>query len=166
MIFLCRTQTNLANLTNWKELCPREKTKASQNTLPLVLPNFILCRGLALQSLEYNILLQCNWKVQNHTQGPHKGIYTIYPPEKNYLCIITLLNAWGLVIGTSVLSDEKDWGILPFIYAQWELFPVWSLGFLLRPYAATGRKSNVSLADLIYNIALSLRVTLACFAFW
>ena len=29
-----------------------------------------------------------------------------------------------------------------------------------------GRKSNVSLADPIYNVVLSLRVTLACFAFW
>ena len=43
-----------------------------------------------------------------------------------------------------------------FIHVQWELFLVWSLGFLLRPYAATERKSNVSLADLIYNVALSL----------
>ena len=38
-IFVCRTQTNQANLTDWKELCPREKKRLSQNTLPLVLPN-------------------------------------------------------------------------------------------------------------------------------
>ena len=50
----------------------------------------------------------------------------------------------------------KDWSILAFVHVQWELFPVWSLGFLLRPYAATGRKSNVSLAYLIYNVTLSL----------
>ena len=49
-----------------------------------------------------------------------------------------------------------DWSILAFIHVQWELFPVWSLGFLLRPYTATGRKSNVSLVDLIYNVALLL----------
>ena len=40
-----------------------------------------------------------------------------------------------------------------------------SLGFfLLRPYANTERKLNVSLADQ-YDVALSLRITLACLAF-
>ena len=34
-----------------------------------------------------------------------------------------------------------------FIYVQWELLSVWSLGFLLRPYTATVRKPNASLAD-------------------
>ena len=44
---------------------------------------------------------------------------------------------------------------------------VWCLGFLLRPYAATGRKSDVSLADLIRCCLFTqwLRLTLACFAF-
>ena len=54
------------------------------------------------------------------------------------------------------MPPKYDWSILTFIYVQWELFPVWYLGFLLRPYAATGRKSNVSLADLMYNVAFSL----------
>ena len=61
--------------------------------------------------MSYKLLeLQCNWKVQNHRQGLKKKLYTINnlsPPKKNYLCIITFLNAWGLVTGTAVLPDEK-----------------------------------------------------------
>ena len=35
---------------------------------------------------------------ESHEGGSKNNfiLYTIYPPKKNYFCIITLLNAWGL----------------------------------------------------------------------
>ena len=35
---------------------------------------------------------------ESHAGGSKNNyiLYTIYPPTKNYFCIITLLNAWGL----------------------------------------------------------------------
>ena len=55
-------------------------------------------------------LLNCNvtGRYRITRKGLAKKLYTIYPPKKNYLCIITLLlNAWSLVTGTAVLPDEK-----------------------------------------------------------
>ena len=44
--------------------------------------------------------LQCNWKdvkvTESQAGASQKKLYTIYLPKKNYLCIITLLNTWGL----------------------------------------------------------------------
>ena len=45
-----------------------------------------------------------------HAGGLTKKLYTIYPPKKNFLSIITLLNARGLVTGTAVSPDEKCCG--------------------------------------------------------
>ena len=109
------------------------------------LPSGILSMNLYMSWVLSKLLeLQCNWKIQNHRQGLKKKLYTIYnlsPPKKNYLCIITFLNAWGLVTGTVVLPDEK---CLSFIVSG----PIFRI-FLLRPHAKTERKLNVSLADLI-----------------
>ena len=101
--------------------------------------------------------LQCNWKVQNHRHGLKKKLYTIYnfsPPKKNYLCIIKFLNAWGLVTGTAVLPDEKCLSFKTEVYCFYLCSvtivsgPIFRI-FVLRPYAKTERKLNVSLADLI-----------------
>ena len=79
-----------------------------------------------LSSVYINNVMQCNWKVQNHTQGPQSKnnyiLYTIYPPKKNYFCIITLLNAWGLVTGTSVLPDEKCLSFKTEVYLLLAMF--------------------------------------------
>ena len=79
-----------------------------------------------LSSVYINNVMQCNWKVQNHTQGPQSKnnyiLYTIYPPKKNYFCIITLLNAWGLVTGTSVLLDEKCLSFKTEVYLLLAMF--------------------------------------------
>ena len=48
--------------------------------------------------------LQCKWKVQNHTQGPHKETIHNLSPKKNYLCN-NILNACDLVTGNAVLPD-------------------------------------------------------------
>ena len=123
--------------------------------------------------------LQCNWKVWKVENHIHAGaskrnyvLYTIYPPKKNCLSILTLLNAWGLVTGTAVLPDEKCLSFKTEVYLLLSMFSencLWSdlKDFLLRPYAATERKPNVSLADRIRCCLFTqwLRVTLACFAF-
>ena len=129
-----------------------------------------------LSSVYINNVMQCNWKVQNHTQGPQSKnnciLYTIYPPKKNYFCIITLLNAWGLVTGTSVLLDEKCLSFKTEVYLLLSMFSencLWSdlQDFLLRPYAGTQRKPKVSLADLIRSCLFTqwLMVTLRVLLF-
>ena len=122
--------------------------------------HFTFCQWIhtCLEYCLYKLLeLQCNWKVENHI---HAGalkrnyvLYTIYPPKNNYLCFLTLLNAWGLVTGTAVLPNEKSLSFKTEVYLLLSMFSencLWSdrKDFLLRPYAATERKPTVSLADL------------------
>ena len=67
--------------------------------------------------------LQCHWNVQNRThRGLTKKLYTIYPSNKNYLCIISLLNARGLVTGTAVLPDEKCHSSKTEVYLPLSMF--------------------------------------------
>ena len=122
------------------------------------LPSGILSMNLYMSWVLSKLLeLQCNWKLQNDRQGLKKKLYTIYnlsPPKKNYLCIITFLNAWGLVTGTVVLPDEKYLSFKTEVYCFYLCSvtivsgPIFRI-FLLRPHAKTERKLNVSLADLI-----------------
>ena len=85
---------------------PRHNTfqrEAAQQVSPCKpLPFDILSMNLYMSWVVSKLLeLQCNWKVQNHTHARASkrkyGLYAIYPPKKNYLCFLTLLNAWGLV---------------------------------------------------------------------
>ena len=86
------------------------KTGAAKQVSPCKpLPFDILSLNLYMSWVVSKLLeLQCHWKVQNRTRrGLTKKLYTIYPSTKNYLCIITLLNAWGLVTGTAVLPERN-----------------------------------------------------------
>ena len=90
--------------------------------------------------------------------GSQKKLYTIYnfsPPKKYYLCIITFLNAWGLVTGTAALPDERCLSFKTEVLTCFYLCsvrivsgPIFRI-FLLRTFAKTERKLNVSLAYLI-----------------
>ena len=153
--------TLLTLITRWLPNCkhalkPNKFHKEAANKWALVikpLPFDILSLNIYMSWAVSKLLeLKCHWKVLNHTRrGLTKRVYTIYPPKTEKLLVNynRLLNAWGLVTGTAVLPDEKCLSSKTEVYLLLSIFSEKPLGFLLRPYAATGRKPNVSLADLI-----------------
>ena len=103
------------------------KTGAAKQVSPCKpLPFDILSLNLYMSWVVSKLLeLQRHWKVQNRThRGLTKKLYTIIPLRKIfvYLCIVTLLNARGLVTGTAVLPDEKCQSSKTEVYLPLSMF--------------------------------------------
>ena len=79
------------------------------------------------------------------SQEPHS--YRVLLDEKCLSCKTEVYLLLSMISDNCLWSDRRSLGF-----------------FSLRRYANTERKLNVSLADQ-YDVALSLRITLACLAF-